>query len=179
MVLKNSNSHSRQDKNNSGTWNWTENTSGSLSPFAFVSFSTSVHDKQTHLSALCPAWLPPASKHCIYLRSLARDTHYSLKPLSESERVSRALIRTSYLYSESTDARALRTRRQCNLHHFQETEQMLLHIPPPPPPPQPPLTSLPPPSTITFCLCMWPGHTYIYMLSGLRYRCTCALQVLK
>lgn len=83
------------------TWHWAENSGCSLNLFAFTTFSTSAHDKQTYLRVLCPAWLPPVSIHCIYQPSLARDTHYSLKPLRESEGVSRALIR-SYLYSEST-----------------------------------------------------------------------------
>ena len=43
--------------------------------------------------------------------------------------VSEALIRRSYLYSDSTDSRALRTSTHCNLHHFQEPQQMQLHIP--------------------------------------------------
>lgn len=62
---------------------------------------------QTNISErTVPCWLQPASIHCNYLPSLAGDTHYSLKPLRASEGVSRALIRRSYLYSESTDARA-------------------------------------------------------------------------
>lgn len=128
--IKNNNNHSRQNRTTCWARHWVQSTGGSLSQFAFLSFSTSVHDKQTYPSVLCPAWLPPAPIHCIYQLSLALDTHYSLKPLRESEGASRALIRRSYRYSESTDCKALRTRRHCNLHHFQESEQMLLHTPP-------------------------------------------------
>lgn len=62
-----------------------------------------------HIWGHCVLRLPPASTQCIYLPSLAPGTHYSWKPLSMSEGVSRALISRSYLYSESTEARAERS----------------------------------------------------------------------
>lgn len=92
-------------------------------------FPTSALNKQTNPSKPCPVWVPPASIYaCIYLTSLAQGTHYSLKPLSESKGISGAMIRWSYLYSESTDARVLRTYGRCKLH-FQESEQILVRIP--------------------------------------------------
>lgn len=107
------------------TWRWAEITGGSLTPFAFTSFSTSVHDKQTYLSALCPA-SPPLlpHTHTLYLPAFFGSVHTLQHETIKWEG------------RQSLDKEVLSVqwvnRRQCtqNLHYFQESKQMLLHIAP-------------------------------------------------
>lgn len=72
-------------------------------------------------------WLWPANIYYIYPSSLVSGTYYSLKPLTET--ASQSLNKQALSVQRVNRRQSTQTWRGYNLHHFQESEEMLLRVP--------------------------------------------------
>lgn len=96
---------------------------GWLSLMSFFHLS----DWQTNPAVLCSVWLWPANICYVYLPSLVQGTYYSLKPLSVTG--SQSLDKKALSVEWVNRRQNTQTCRHYNLHHFQESEEMLLRVP--------------------------------------------------